>query len=40
MFFPPKVKQSRDIINKAGMPTTLLLSDNEVKTTIFEVGKV
>jgi len=31
-----KVKTSKDIINRTGMPTTVYVSDNEVKITIFE----
>ena len=31
-----KVKTSKDIINRTGMPTTIYVSDNEVKITIFE----
>ena len=31
-----KVKTSKDIINKTGMPTTVYVSDTEVKITIFE----
>jgi len=31
-----KVKASRDIINRAGMPVMMLISDTDVKITIFE----
>jgi len=31
-----KVKTSKDIINRTGMPTTIYVSDTEVKITIFE----
>ena len=31
-----KVKTSKDIINRTGMPTTVYVSDAEVKITIFE----
>ena len=30
-----KVKMSKDIINRTGMPTTVYISDTEVKITIF-----
>ena len=30
-----KVKTSKDIINRTGMPTTVYVSDNEVKITIL-----
>ena len=30
-----KVKTSKDIINRTGMPTTVYISDTEVKITIF-----
>lgn len=35
-----KVKKSRDIIKRTGMPTTLVITDTEVKTTIFEGQEV
>ena len=31
------VKASRDIIKKTGMPTLIVISATELKTTIFEV---
>ena len=33
-----QVKKSRDIIKRTGMPTTLIISKTDIKTTIFEVN--
>ena len=33
-----QVKTSRDIIKKTGMPTQVIITDTEFKTTIYEVS--